>query len=791
MVLPLRRVCLALCLALSLPTLAHAQFLKLDEKPAAAAASPSARFLDLSTNAAQPVAAAQGETVNDIQITGNQRIEPSAIETYLGITRGQNIGRYDLDEGLKKLYETGFFADVGLDFSNNIITVRVVENPSINQIIFEGNEQIDTADLEAEITLRARSIYTRTKVQNDLKRLLDVYRRNGRYSAQITPQVIPKEQNRVNLVYNITEGPKAFIEKITFIGNDSYGKSTLESIVNSSRRQWYSFLTDSDKYDPDRLQFDQELLRRFYFQNGFADFKIKSAIAELSPQRDAFYLTFTLEEGERYQFGTVDVKSTLAKDKLPDFSQAISTKTGDLYNATEVENSIDKMVDRLGDEGFAFVDIDPKVERRTENNQKIIDLTYDIKEGSRVYVERINIFGNIRTLDEVIRREFKIAEGDAYSSSKLKRTEQRLNNLGYFGKVDIQNKPGSAKDRTQLDVRVEERSTGELSFGAGFSTQDGPLFNAGITERNFLGRGQEVRLNGTFAGRRQQFDLGFTEPYFLDRELSAGVDLFKTTQDFSSESSFDREALGGVLRLGYQLGENTRHTIRYSYEDSDITNVSPTASTFIQLQAGKTITSLIGHSITYDKLDNRQAPTSGTYLRFNQDLAGFGGDSRFIRHEIESSYYYPVAKDWIFNTAAAVGNITGIGRDVPIAQRFFIGNEEIRGFANSGIGPRDAATEDALGGNNYYAATAEMRFPLGFSDDLGVSGAIFTDIGSEWDLDQTGAGINDSSNLRASAGVGIAWSSPFGPIRVDLAKAFLKEEFDDTQILSFSFGTRF
>ena len=751
----------------------------------------SAQFLDLSAQAETSSEISSGNVVNAIQISGNQRIEPSAIETYLGITSGQTIGRYDLDEGLKRLYETGFFADVGIDFEQNVITVRVVENPSINQVIFEGNEHIDTADLEAEITLRSRSIYTRTKVQNDLKRLLDVYRRNGRYSAQITPQVIAKEQNRINLVYNITEGPKAFIEKITFIGNDSYGKSTLESVINSSPNRWYSFLTDSDKYDPDRLQFDQELLRRFYFQNGFADFKVKSAIAELSPQRDAFYLTFTIEEGERYRFGKVDVKSTLPQEKLPNFDSSIGTKTGELYNATEVENSIDKMVDKLGDEGFAFVNIDPKVERRTENNQKIIDLTYDIKEGSRVYVERINIFGNIRTLDEVIRREFKIAEGDAYSSSKLKRTQQRLNNLGYFGKVDVQNKPGSAPDRTQLDVQVEEKSTGELSFGAGFSTEDGPLFNVGVTERNFLGRGQELRLNGTLAGRGQQFDVGFTEPYFLDRELSAGIDLFKTTQDFSSESSFDRESFGGVLRLGYQLGENTRHTIRYTYEDSNITDVSPSASLFIQLQEGQIITSMIGHSITYDTLDNRQSPTSGNLLRFNQDLAGFGGDSRFIRHEVESSYYYPIAKDWIFNASSAAGNITGIGRDVPIAQRFFIGNREVRGFANSGLGPRDAATEDALGGNNYYAATAEMRFPLGLSEDLGVSGAIFTDVGSEWDLDQTGAGINDSSNLRASAGVGIAWSSPFGPVRVDFAKAFLKEDFDDTQLLSFSFGTRF
>lgn len=782
-----------LALGLGLPAVSYAQFEAPDEAVQEKGTESAEDFIKLGIGEAQAAESGDGEYVSDIQVEGNQRIEPSAVETYLGINRGQKVGHYELDLGLKKLYETGFFADVGLDFDKGIISVRVVENPSINKVIFEGNDQISSEDLEREITLRSRSIYTRTKVQNDLKRLLDVYRRNGRYSAKITPQIIRKEQNRVDLIYDIVEGPKAFIEKITFIGNDTYGSSTLEGIINSSRHRWYSFLSDSDKYDPDRLQYDQELLRKFYFQNGYADFKVKSAIAELSPQRDAFYLTFTIEEGAKYRFGAIKVESSLSKEKLPDFKekQTISTHKGDVYNATEVEQSIDRMVDMLGDSGFAFVDITPNVDRRTEGKKKIIDLTYNIKEGPRVYVERINIVGNLRTLDEVIRREFRIAEGDPYSSSKLKRTQQELNNLGYFENVNVQSVPGSAPDKAQLNVEVEEKSTGELSFGAGFSTSDGPLVDAGITERNFLGRGQEVRLRGLFAGRRQQFDIGFTEPYFLDRDLAAGVDLYQTTRDYSSESSFNRDALGAVLRLGYRLSENTRHQIRYTYEDSEITDISPSASTFIKLQEGQTITSMIGHSITYDARDSKLTPTSGYYIRFNQDLAGFGGDSRFIRHELQGEYHYPIAKNWTFSTAASMGNVTGIGKDVPIAQRFFIGSREVRGFANSGLGPRDVATSDALGGNNFYAGTAEVRFPLGLPEDLGVAGAIFTDIGSEWDLDQTGPGINDSSAMRASAGVGIGWSSPFGPIRVDFARAFLKEDFDDTELIRFSFGTRF
>ncbi len=734
--------------------------------------------------------AATGETIGDIRVEGNQRIEPSAIETYLGLNRGSKADSYALDEALKKLYDTGFFADVGLDLSGGVLTVRVVENPSINQVIFEGNEQIDKEDLEKEISLKPRSTYTRTKVQNDLKRLLDVYRRNGRYSAEIVPQVIQLEQNRINLVYNITEGPKAHIEKVTFIGNESYGSSTLEGVISSSRNRWYSFLSDADKYDPDRLQYDQELLRRFYFQNGYADFKVKSAIAELSPQRDAFYLTFTVEEGAKYRFGKIDVASKLPKEKLPDFKEDLLTKTGNIYNATEVEDTISKMIDRLGDYGFAFVDIDPELNRRT-GTEKVVDLTYTINEGARVYIERINIFGNNRTLDEVIRREFRLSEGDAYSASKLKRTEQRLNNLGYFGKVNMRNKPGSAPDKTEIDVEVEEKSTGELSFGAGFSTVDGPLLDVGVTERNFLGRGQELRLRGMFAGRRQQFDIGFIEPYFLDRDLSASVNLFKTTVDYSQNSSFDRESTGAKFGIGYNIGERTKHQINYTFEDTTISNVDAGASLFIKQQEGQNITSMIGQSFIYDTRDNRFSPTSGSYLRLNQDLAGLGGDSRFLRHELQGEYYYPIAKKWTFVGSGSAGNITGIGKDVTIADRFFLGSRDVRGFANSGLGARDSATQDALGNNNYYTASSELRFPLGLPEDLGLTGAVFVDLGNAWGLDQVGAGIDDNSSLRGSAGFGLAWTSPFGPIRIDFAQAFLKETYDETELIRFNFGTRF
>jgi outer membrane protein insertion porin family len=735
-------------------------------------------------------AAATTETIKTISVEGAQRIEPSAVAIYFGLEAGKQVTQYDLDLGVKKIYGTGFYSDVSLDDDNGAIIIHVKENPTINQVIFEGNDKISKDDLEKEITLKARSIYTRAKVQNDLKRLLDVYRRNGRYSAEINPQIISLEQNRVNLVYNITEGPKAYIEKITFIGNENYDSRTLSKVINSSVEHWYQFLSDNDKYDPDRLSYDQELLRKFYFQNGYADFKIKSAIAELSPQQDAFYLTFTIEEGERYHFGKIDVQSKLPAGKLPDLTESISVHPGDIYNATEVEDSINRMTDLLGDHGFAFVEINPDVKRHP-NGEKIIDLTFTIEEGPKVYVDRINIFGNLRTLDEVIRREFKLSEGDAFSTSKLKRTEQRLNNLGYFEKVNIERSPGSTPDKTDLNVEVTEKSTGEISLGAGYSTVDGPLADIGSRERNFLGGGQDVHARATIGARRKNYDFGVTEPYFLGRELEAGFDIYKTIQNYQDNATFDRDSEGITLKLGYNLSEYLKHQLTYTIEQSKITNVDPLASRFIKDQEGVDTASIVGHSLTYDKRDNKQSPTSGYVVRVSQDFAGIGGDDVFLRHELKGDYYLPIAKQWTYFLSGAAGNIHGIGQDVRINQRFFIGSEEIRGFANAGIGPRDSTTGDPLGGDTYYAVTNEVRFPLGLPDDLGVSGALFVDAGSLWGLSPTDPTVSDNSSMRVGAGAGVAWASPFGPIRIDFALPVVKQRYDDTQLIRFKFGTNF
>ena len=453
-----------------------------------AAASPAIAQLAPST----PVASTSNSsgTIASITVEGNQRVETRTIISYLGLAPGNGFSQEEIDLGLKNLYATGFFSDVKLLRAGNTLIVRVEENPVVSEVAFEGNDRVETKDLEKELELKPRSIYSRDKVQSDVKRILDIYRRGGRYTATVTPKIIRLDQNRVNIAYEISEGTVSRVEKITFIGNEAFPDSSLIDAIRTEETRWYKFLTDNDRYDPDRLQYDQEMLRRFYNNEGYADFQVKSAHAELSPEKEAFFVTFVVEEGKQYKFGEIRVESELRDQQAPDFTKAIVTQPGKTYNASEVEETVDAMTDVLGNLGYAFVDIQPKMDK--DEATQIINMTYIVKPGPRVYVERINITGNVRTQDEVVRREFRVSEGDPYNTAKLQRSEQRINNLNFFEKVEIKNEPGTAPDKTVVNVDVQEKSTGEINIGAGFSSTDGVLGDFGIRENNLLGRGQEL-----------------------------------------------------------------------------------------------------------------------------------------------------------------------------------------------------------------------------------------------------------------------------------------------------------
>lgn len=738
-----------------------------------------------------PLGAYAQEVVKEIRVNGTERVEPATVMTYLDVKMGDPITDELLDRGLKNLFATGLFADVKLHQERGALIVDVVENPIINQIAFEGNKEVKDEELLAEISLRPRQVLTRTKVQNDVARVFDVYQRSGRFAANVDPKVIQLDQNRVNLVFEVTEGKVTTIKGIRFVGNEAYDSDALRAELASKEERWYKFFSSDDTYDPDRVEFDKEQLRRFYLANGYADFRVVSAVAELSQNKEDFYLTFTVDEGPRYKVGQISIDSSLKGFDANALRQSVKLLPGEWYDADAIESSSNAMTDVLGDMQYAFVDINPDIERHRES--QTVDVTFNIGESPRVFVERIEIHGNVRTIDKVIRRELMMAEGDPFNRSKLARSEQQIRDLNFFEKVDVKTQPGSAPDKVVIDVGVEEKSTGEVSIGAGFSTQDGPLADLSIQEHNLLGKGQQLGFSTTLAGTRSEFDVSFTEPYFLDRDLSAGFDVFHTTTDYQDESSYDQRRTGGRLRMGYPLSEKWRQTWSYGYERSEIRNVNSDASLFIQQQEGTRDTSSIGQRLTYDDRDSTMFPSEGLYSWLDTSVAGLGGDAKYVSGKLGGIYYYPVyEKDVIFSLLGEAGGIAGYGdEDVRINERFYLGGTNLRGFKRSGIGPRDATTQDALGGNLFYRGTAELEFPLGLPEEYGVTGRAFTDVGSLWSVDDTGANIQDESSLRAAAGLGLSWRSGFGPIRVDLAFPVSKENFDKKEAFRFSFGTQF
>jgi outer membrane protein insertion porin family len=750
-------------------------------------------------------------TISDIRIEGVQRIEPETVRSYLQIQPGDAWDEERIDSSLKALFATGLFADVSLSRVGNTLVVKVVENPIINRIAFEGNHRLDEKDLNAEIQLRPRVVYTRTRVQNDVKRILDLYRRHGRFGATVEPKVIQLSENRVDLVFEINEGEFTGVKSINFVGNHQFSDGKLRGIIQTKESRWYRFLSTEDTYDPDRLTYDRELLRKFYLSEGYADFRVVSAVAELTPDRDGFIVTFTLDEGERYHFGKVDVNIKLKDLPKEEVLPLLTVHPGDWYNAEAVEKSISVLTDALGNRGFAFVEIKPNVTRNREDHT--IDITFDVQEGPQVYVERIDIVGNARTLDKVIRREFQLVEGDAFNTTKMQRSQQRIKNLGFFKKVEVTNSPGSAPDKTVVTAEVEEQSTGELSLGLGFSTTDGPLVDINVRERNFLGRGQDVRIGAVVSLRSQQIDLSYTEPYFLDKNIAAGIDIFEvktspTANFFTGVTPpYQQFSYGGALRAGWQITDNLRQTLKYTARSDDIINLQPTTSLFIVLESGEHLTSEIGQVLLYDRRDDRLDPTSGYYASVGNDFAGVGFGVDYVRNKVTAGYYYPVAPEWVLSLTGEAGDIFGWnGQNVLLQDRFFVGGDNLRGFQSAGIGPRDTVSGDALGGQKYYVGSVTLGVPLGLPKELGVSGRIFSDFGSLYQIEptqivltpaqlaQTGGvqpEVEQSPAVRASVGVGVSWKSPVGPIRLDLAYPVRKESFDKTQFFRVSFGTKF
>jgi outer membrane protein insertion porin family len=745
--------------------------------------------------AATPVAAslatmlvsssAAAQTISSIEVQGNRRVELETIRSYFKAGPDGRLDQAAIDDGLKALIETGLFEDVKIDRQGGRLVVVVVENPVINRVAFEGNKKVKDEQLQAEVQSKARGTLSRPMVQSDAQRIVEIYRHAGRYDVRVDPEIIQQPNNRVDLVFEVTEGAKTGIQGIEFVGNHAFSSYRLKDIIKTRESNWLSFLGNNDVYDPDRIESDRDLIRRYYLKHGFADVQVVAALTEYDPDKKGFLVTFKIEEGQQYRVASVNYESsipTLDGKVLATFSQVYA---GSLYNAEALEKSVEQMQIEASRRGYAFAVVHPRGDRNFDAHT--VSITFAIDEGPRVYIERINVRGNTRTRDYVIRREFDIAEGDAYNRALVDRAERRLKNLDFFKEVKITTEPGSSSDRIILDVNVEEKSTGDFSVSGGYSTTDGPLAEVSISERNFLGRGLFAKASVTYGEYARGVSLSFVEPYLLDYRVAAGLDVFYREQIANDYISYGTRTIGFSPRLGFSLREDLSLQLRYSLYQQEITlpwqldncnnnagssflptpayisqvlnGVDPTGNSqagFLpgcladgesslpvrqELAQGAEWVSSVGYSLDYNTLDNNKNPTDGLLIDWKQNFAGVGGDVSYLKSAVDGKYYAPMVADIVALVHVQGGMLNQVGNQpLRMLDNFQMGPNLVRGFAPNGIGPRDLTffpytqTGDALGGTKYWGASLEFQMPFWFlPKEVGLKGAVYADAGSLWD----------------------------------------------------------
>jgi outer membrane protein insertion porin family len=728
--------------------------------------------------AAQQSAQAQPDTIRSIAVIGAQRLEPDTIISYIRLRNGQPYTPEAADQALKDLAATGLFADFSIRNNQGNIVITVVENPVINRIIFEGNDRLKSDKILPEIRLSSRQIFTRAKVRADVNRIIELYKRQGRFAASVEPKMVMLDQNRVDVIFEIDEGPKSKVRKINIIGNEVFSDGDLRSEMVTKEASLLRFLSSGTSYDPDRLAFDQQNLRKFYLTNGYVDFRVVSAVAELTPDRRDFIITYVVEEGERYKFGDLEVDS-----QIRDFDSSVLTgqlpmQSGEWYDAQAVEDTVEQLTETAGAFGYAFADVRPQFERNKETGT--MDVTFLINEAPRVYVERIDINGNTLTQDKVIRREFRVVEGDAFNSFLIARTNARINSLGYFQEgFEVEQKPGSAPDRIVLEANIEEKPTGELQLSAGFSSIEQFIFQGSIRQKNFRGRGQTVGISASYSGYSRSAQLSFSEPYVFDRNISAGIDVYYRDLDNGfrniRNTTYEQQTAGLQARLGIPITEYISALGRYTLNFEDVTvdedqfftdldgdgvpSCEPLlAGRYLCDSLGNRVSSILGASLIYDRLNNRVRPSKGHLITFNADYAGLGGDVNYLRLRLNASQFFPLGNGFIFSLKGEGGAIRSFDDrgipgtdDVRLTDRFFLGEGQMRGFDIRGIGPRvirrgydgdgnliqdrERVVDDALGGKAYYLGRAELEIPLGSSArELGLRPSVFADIGAVFGL---------------------------------------------------------
>ncbi|MER8980489.1 outer membrane protein assembly factor BamA [Mesorhizobium sp. M0870] len=779
---------------------------------AASAVTLSAALVVPGALAVQFVAtsAAEAAVVSRVEVSGNQRIDAETIRNYITIKPGKAFSSSDIDGAVKALFGTGLFSDVQINQVGSTLVVKVAEYQVVNQVLFQNNKKLKDNALAAAVQLKPRGTFSQATLDADVESVKAAYKRIGRDDVTVTTQVMQLGDNRVNVVFNVAEGDRTQIAAINFVGNSAYSSRRLSDIINTKRSSWVSFILRDDVYDDDKLRADQELLRRFYYNHGYADFQVVSAVGELDSATNKYTVTITVQEGDRYTFGDVSVESSIPEVDGKSLESVIETHKGDVYNAKNVEDSIIALTEKVAGSGYAFAQVTPRGDRNFENHT--ISVVYTIDQGTKAYIERIEIRGNDRTRDYVIRREFDVSEGDAFNQVLIQRAKKRLEALNYFEKVDISTVPGSQPDQVVLVVDVVEKSTGEFSVGAGYSTGGdtaGPSVEGSVTERNFLGRGQFIKLSAGGGKNSRDYSLSFTEPYFLGRRIAAGFDIYKSTREY--DNNYDSDTTGATIRFGLPITDSITTQLAYniSQEKYEVDDGCLTDGVYVPgspcnistaildgIDQSPWIKSSVSLGLVYNTIDDMKNPHEGIYGNTTVEVAGLGGDAKFVKITGRGSVYQTLSEslDLVGLISGGAGHVEGYGSDgLRIFDQFQSTDRMIRGFAYGGIGPVDPLTGDHLGGTTYFNASAEAQFPVPVvPESFGLRGAVFADAATLYGSKVTSVAQESTDmQLRASVGIGLMWASPFGPIRIDYAIPVKKEARDDVQEFNFGISTRF
>ena len=740
---------------------------------------------------------AEDHIIDKIFVEGNNRIDAETVINYSGILLGDSYNETQVDSSLKKLYETDLFSNVEIKYSNSILTIEVSENYLINQVAFEGNKKLDDQSLESITSLKPRSTFSNKKLEEDISRIINSYRAAGRYSVYVEPKVIKLDFNRINLIYEINEGNVTKITDINFIGNTNFSDRKLRNAIASKRSTLIDSIWGTGRsYDNLIMEYDKELLEQFYRNNGYVNFKVINSVAELDGKKDSFIMTFTVDEGERYNFGSINITNEINYSELNKISDNIKTITGDVYSEKAIQTSNLQIVDYLRNNGLPFVQVNAI--EKFNNIDKTIDINYVLSSGPPVYVERIDILGNQRTFDYVIRRELVISEGDPLNQEYINKSIRNIRNLGFFNDVKVNTVPGSSFDKRVLKISISEANTGTLLFGAGYSSAYGVLGTISISESNLLGKGQNITLDLSYGANQSLTNINFTEPRFLGTPVSAGLDIYGNQTDYTETSGYKNRQIGAGVRFGFPLSEELRLNLKYSNTNNEIYSIPANASTALQQLEGKRNISELGYSLIYNTLDNNFTPTNGLKLNISQDFAGLGGDVKYLRSEVSGDYYIDFTKDIVGSLSMDLGHIFGFdNQDVRISDAFKDPGTIMRGFQPGGISPRlkasvDNSNEEAVGGNTYISASTGIKFPIpSLTEEYGIGAGLHLNAGTLFDSDLDDSDVDESNSIRISAGASIFWDSPIGPLRFDFTEVINKETFDRTEFFQFSGGTSF